>query len=984
MAEPFGDLKEALCDRYRFDRELGHGGMAVVFLARDLKHDRDVAIKVVRPELAALMGAERFLREVTIAAQLQHPHILTLIDSGEARAAGEPEGRPYLYYVMPRIQGETLRERLEREGKLAPATTARILRDVLDALAHAHQAGFVHRDIKPENIMLAGRHAMVMDFGIARAMADSQPLDTAPKETLTTLGMVIGTPAYMSPEQAAGDRDLDHRTDLYAVGVMGYEMLSGRTPFTGSTPQAILAGQIGKAPPPLGEAAPEVPLPLAAAIMRCLEKDPADRWPSAESLLEALDSFAPGDSGSTTAGRPAKRSRPALIGAGILAALMLGGLWFFGPGKRAREVRWAREEGIPQLLALGDSGAYDSAFVLARRVEAAIPGDSLFNALRPRFARRISLRTIPPGATVRTKPYGASDSAWILLGRTPLDSVLVPRASSGFINPTRFRVEAPEFRTLDLAWLPFGDSIMLDPDSEIPAEMVRVRGGALNLGYGAGLASAPTIELGDFLMDRLEVTNAEYRAFVDSGGYRRLELWEHPFTKDGRTLTWNQAMALMTDKTGRPGPANWEAGDYPADQGGYPVGGLSWYEAAAYAKFRGKALPSVYHWQHAATLPLAASINARSNFSSAGPRVGGREENLSGFGTYDMAGNVREWCANASGTERFILGGGWTDQVYQFTDNYTQHPFDRSPINGVRLVKYRPGDPNLAQAFQPIERHRRNFLAEPRTPDAVFEAYRRMYDYDRTPLDAQVVEQVDEGDWTRELVRVRAAYGTDTLLAYLYLPHRGKSPWPVVVYYPGSSAIGDVAPRNLQWNAFDFVLRSGRAVLYPVYKGTYQRSDSLNTDVQNSSSFYRDHVIMWAKDLRRAVDYAETREELAVDQLAYYGLSWGGAMGAIMPVVEPRIKTSVLYVAGLDFERTRPEVDPVNFLSRNRIPTLMLNGRYDFFFPLETSQVPMFKLLGTPPDQKRHVVEDGSHNVPRLRLVQEILAWLDRYQPVPH
>jgi pimeloyl-ACP methyl ester carboxylesterase len=181
---------------------------------------------------------------------------------------------------------------------------------------------------------------------------------------------------------------------------------------------------------------------------------------------------------------------------------------------------------------------------------------------------------------------------------------------------------------------------------------------------------------------------------------------------------------------------------------------------------------------------------------------------------------------------------------------------------------------------------------------------------------------------------------------------------------------------------FDFIVKNGRAVLYPVYKGTYQRSDSLATDVPDSSNFYRDHVIMWAKDLRRAVDYAETRPELSTERLAYYGVSWGGALGGLLPAVEPRIKTIVLLVAGINFEGVRPEVDPVNFLPRITAPILMLNGRYDFFFPMETAQKPMVQLLGTPPDQKRYVVEDGSHYVPRTRQIQETLAWLDRYQPV--
>jgi pimeloyl-ACP methyl ester carboxylesterase len=246
-----------------------------------------------------------------------------------------------------------------------------------------------------------------------------------------------------------------------------------------------------------------------------------------------------------------------------------------------------------------------------------------------------------------------------------------------------------------------------------------------------------------------------------------------------------------------------------------------------------------------------------------------------------------------------------------------------------------------------------------------------------------VLRRSTKGIGSASWCALNAAYAGDSLLVYLYLPKRGRKPYPAVVYFPGSNAIRDRAPQNLQWRGIDFVVKSGRAVLYPVYKGTYQRSDSLSTDVQDTTNFYRDHVIMWAKDLRRGIDYLETRPELSTGQLAYYGISWGGAMGGLMPAVEPRIRVSVLYVAGLGFERARPEVDPVNFLPRISIPTLMLNGRYDFFFPVETSQVPMFRLLGTPPDQKRHVVEDGSHFVARTRLIQETLTWLDKYQPLP-
>jgi formylglycine-generating enzyme required for sulfatase activity/tRNA A-37 threonylcarbamoyl transferase component Bud32/pimeloyl-ACP methyl ester carboxylesterase len=955
--------------------------MATVWLAHDLKHDRRVAIKVIRPELAAALGGDRFLREIRIAAHLQHPHILTLIDSGE-NPGESGSGPSSLYYVMPYVEGESLRERLSRDRRLSADDTIRILRDVLDALIHAHSHGIVHRDIKPENIMLPGRHALVMDFGVAKALAAGQEADTG---TLTALGLAIGTPAYMAPEQASGQASVDARADIYAVGVLAYEMLGGEPPFSGTTPQAILAAQVTRTPQPLAELRPDLSPDLAATVMRCLEKDPDQRWQSAEELLSHLERFTTPHSGTEVAGSTlnTRRFKTTYILAAVLLATVLGAALWFGVGQRLRDRRWAREEAIPQLLSLAESGDWEPAYVLARRVAALLPGDSLFNALLPKFARVVSIRTNPSGAQVWRKAYEAPDSTWTLLGRTPLDTVILALAGGGTgLNTNRLRIEAPGYRTLELVGLPFRDSVIrLDRDDAIPRQMVRVSGGRLNVRF-PGFEHVQRIPLADYLIDRYEVTNREFKRFVDSGGYRRRELWDQPFVRAGREIPWKQAMALMTDRTGRLGPSTWEAGEYPPGQEKHPVGGVSWYEALAFAKFTGKDIPTVAHWNHAASVIHSAVIVPASNFGGQGAEAVGPGRGISAYGTYDMAGNVREWCLNSSGNERFILGGGWNDQPYQFNDAYTQLPFDRSPTNGIRLVKYLERDSNLAAAGKPLTRSRRDFLEERPVPDPVFSVYRRMYEYDRRPVEARVVETLDEGDWIRELVRMDAAYGTDSLLVYLYRPKRGRRPYPAVVYFPGSNAIRD-RRGNLQLGSINFVIKSGRAVLYPVYKGTYQRSDSLFTDVQDTTNFYRDHVIMWAKDLRRGIDYLETLPDVTTERLAYYGVSWGGAMGGLMPAVEPRIKLSVLYVAGLDFERARPEVDPINFLPRITVPTLMLNGRYDFFFPIESSQVPMFRLLGTPADHKRHVVEDGSHFVPRTRLIRETLAWLDKYQPVP-
>jgi Tol biopolymer transport system component/tRNA A-37 threonylcarbamoyl transferase component Bud32 len=271
-------LKEALADRYKIESVVGQGGMATVYLAEDLRHQRKVAVKVLRPELAAALGSDRFLREIGIAARLQHPHILMLIDSGEADG--------FLYYVMPFVEGESLRQKLVRERELPISEAVRILHDVVDALANAHSHGVVHRDIKPDNVLLSGRHALVVDFGVAKAVSQATG-----RFAPTTEGLSLGTPTYMAPEQAAADPHIDHRADIYAVGAMAYELLTGTPPIKGETPQAVLAAQITESPKPIHEVRPTVPPSLAQLVMRCLEKRPADRWQTAEELLPQLEAL---------------------------------------------------------------------------------------------------------------------------------------------------------------------------------------------------------------------------------------------------------------------------------------------------------------------------------------------------------------------------------------------------------------------------------------------------------------------------------------------------------------------------------------------------------------------------------------------------------------------------------------------------------------------------------------------------------------------
>ncbi len=508
--------------------------------------------------------------------------------------------------------------------------------------------------------------------------------------------------------------------------------------------------------------------------------------------------------------------------------------------------------------------------------------------------------------------------------------------------------------------------------------MVRVVGG-----------DSPVGMLNDFFIDKYEVTNKQFKEFIDNGGYQKKEYWKHEFVKDGRILTWEEAMAEFRDSTARPGPSTWEAGDYPDGQDDYPVNGVSWYEAAAYAEFVGKSLPTTFHWHRAAgeNMGLYGSPDdlRLSNFGGVGPAAVGSHQGLNQFGTYDMAGNVREWCWNESQIGRFIQGGAWNDAHYLFRSRSHQSPFNRSPKNGFRCVRYLDPDTIPETAFQPVEyREPRDYSKEKRVSDAVFQVYENQFSYDPSELNPKI-EWTDESteDWTTEKITFNAAYEKERMTAYLFLPKGALPPYQTVIFFPGADARGRTSlPVTQHFGYVDFIVKSGRAVMYPVYKGTHERSVT-DFPRDRTTHLYTEYVIKWVKDFKRSIEYLETRPEININQLAYCGDSWGGQLGAIIPAVEERLKVNILFRAGLSRSpiagQSRAEVNPINFVTRVTIPTLMLNGKYDHTFPLETSVMPMYDLLGTPKEDKHIVLYDTDHFVSRTERIKESLAWLDRY-----
>jgi len=498
--------------------------------------------------------------------------------------------------------------------------------------------------------------------------------------------------------------------------------------------------------------------------------------------------------------------------------------------------------------------------------------------------------------------------------------------------------------------------------------------------YIPGLDHLPAVKLRDFWVDRFEVTNREFKTFVDGGGYRNPAFWQHPFAKDGRTLSFEEAIATFTDSTGRPGPATWELGHYPEGRDDFPVTGVSWYEASAYAAYAGKSLPTIYHWSRVAEQRFSGFVVPRSNFGGSGPTKVGATGAMSRFGAFDLAGNVKEWCSNrADSARRYILGGSWDEPVYMANDPDARSPFERADNFGFRCVKYSPDESLASAGAELVAFEARDFSKETPVNDQSFNLYRHMYAYDKTDLKA-VVESVDESnaEWRREKISFAAAYGNERVPAYLFLPKGFKPPYQAVVYFPGSNTIQQRSSIQINRRGFDWILKSGRAVIYPIYKGTWERSDpGLTSDYPNATSAFREHVFTWVKDVSRSIDYLEGRPEIAHDRIAYMGLSWGAAMGPIYVALEPRFKACVLIVGGFYLQHSAPEVDAFNFAPRVKVPVLLLNGRFDFFYPMDTSQLPMFQLFGVPDAQKRRVVYDTGHNIPRPELIRETLdGWI--------
>jgi eukaryotic-like serine/threonine-protein kinase len=951
---------------YEILHPIGAGGMGEVHRARHTKLGRDVAIKVLPAEVATnYERLARFQREARTASALNHPNIITIYD------VAEEDGTAYI--AMEFVEGRTLSD-LITGGPLPIDQAIRVSAQIADGLAKAHEAGILHRDIKPANIMITGDELVkILDFGLAKTVAvpGARAIPGLSQTSPTREGFIVGTPHYMSPEQLSGDR-IDSRSDQFALGVVLYQMISGQPPFDGPTVPSIIRAILVTTPTPVRARRPDTPGDLERIVNRCLEKDPTNRFSSTAEVAAALRECAErrargGRSFVATLRRP--------VVAGSLAALLIAvaaGSWIYSRGS---EERWARDDALVEIASLTETGNLYEAYRTARRAEKFRAGDPALVKVLNRITLPVQVNTQPAGAEVAVKGYATPDAQWERIGVTPV-SLRIPYALM------RWRITKPGYESFEGA--PFSGAaigalrqgLVLDSVGKRPAGTVRIPGGPL--GRLAGLRRAgelPNVNVDPFFLDRFEVTNRQFKAFVTAGGYEKREYWPTAAERKGKQVSWEELTASLRDATGRPGPSTWELGSYPVGEDDHPVGGIGWHEAAAFCAFAGKSLPTIYHWFRAIGQEQLSEILQYSNMGGNRKARVGEFKGLGAYGTYDMAGNVREWAWNAAGDSRYLLGGAWNEPNYLFKHLVAADPGSRGAENGVRCAKY--PEPPADELLAPVLPEREYEQPTPVSDDA-FALLRGMYAYDRTPLEAEVKSVNDSlKGYRREIISIRAGYGNERMDVHLLFPRDVSPPYQSVIWYPGDDVFLLRSSESYSSEyLFDFLPAAGRVLVYPIYKGMYERFEPPDF----SPSGWRDRMVRWSQDISRTIDYLETRSDFDARRIAYYGFSGGANYGPVFLTVEPRIATGILLAGGLIPLPMRQEMHPAHFAPRLRTPTLMINGRDDFILPYELSQQPFFAMIGVPGDQKRHARLAGGH-IPtnRLEIIREVLDWLDRW-----
>ncbi len=795
---------------------------------------------------------------------------------------------------------------------------------------------------------------------------------------------------YAAPELQDG-RSPSPRSEVYALGVLLYQVVVGdlSRPLDAGWKETVTDDILREDIAACVETLPEKRLSSPMALTRRLRTlDERRKLLLPEMTLRTQNAF------------PNRRRKRRWIAYGfamavILALLVLPVLYYQKMNRAEAARKAAYKTNLPKIRELLEEEKYVAAYGLAKKTEEIIPEDPTLQRHITDATNTLNIETTPPGAKVSYRPYEDLDGPWMDLGVSPIKNVKVPVGmhrfkiqKDGFVNrvltkPVKLRGGlAKRYEELERKSWRFN----LYEKGILPQGMLPVDSGTITMALNQMPPGKVWVPVDRFFIDETEVTNRAYKEFVNAGGYSDPVYWDQAFVNDGRVIPWAEAMGKFVDRTGRPGPSTWEFGNYLKGRDEYPVSGVSWHEAAAYARFRGKKLPTIYHWVHAAfpraenLTPLSPLILPQSNIEKKGPAEAGSFPGIGSSGAKDMAGNVREWCSNAVGERRYCLGGMWEDPAYMFTEGIALSAWDRSAGNGFRCALY-PRDAAVQdELLKDINLGFRDPYSIPPYSKKAFSAIKAMFAYKPIPLNPVVESRKKTArGWVRETVSIDAAYNGERLILYLDLPAGCKPPYKTLIYFPGGNAFKQKTfSRNFMWEPWDLFPENGRALVSPSYAGTYERGGGDATRFAKTTPVQR--FRQYLNDLRRTMDYLETREDIDGQNIVYIGVCVGALFGPIFAPYEERIRGLVLVSGGIAISASRPKpkglVQPLV-----TVPVLMLNGKYDFAFPLKTHQLPLFELISTPPEHKKHVIYDCGHlPLPRAPMMKEIFDWLDKYQ----
>ena len=653
---------------------------------------------------------------------------------------------------------------------------------------------------------------------------------------------------------------------------------------------------------------------------------------------------------------------------------------------------WVNNFMLPQVQDFISKDDNVAAWLTSSRINSFAPFFSTISGEDENISALANIRTQQDGVSVSWKAYGQVDD-WRFLGKTPLKPTRLPRGILKFklekegYETTYFSSSNPSLKFYNSPFDPGWnlEPINLQPQGSVPNGMIYIQGG--NFVPALTGSGVDPVFLHPFYIDKFEVTNKDYKEFLDAGGYSNSQYWvEMDFIKDGIALSFEEAKKMMVDSTGMTGPAGWEVGTYLQGTENYPVTGISWYEALAFARYKGNILPPMYHWAKAAfppdeiVSPISPKLLKRANFSKEKITNVGQGEGA--YGTFDMAGNAKEWVWNIFGGRGLTLGGAFDEPTYLASQTAPEPRMNRSLKNGfrtVRLINPRDlnpfGDPIETQAPRDLSYYKP-------MSEEVFNVYARSYQVSSSrPKHTEVYIDDSHPVWIKEKISLDVGYNNETMDVLIFKPKNSFGPSSPVIIHPGANyyttppEIDDVNPGEF---SLDFLIKSGKTLVWPAWKGSLNRMPENRSSNEDTLRQFRSQFIAWVDDTDKTLDYLETRSDIDSNNIFYLGMSYGALFNTHTLLFEDRYKGAILYVGGA-FPTYPPLVDGINHLPRIKTPFLMLNGEQDYLVPKSAANF-FFQSTGTPSEDKKIIFYDSGHwPLPRNQMIKETLSFIDQY-----